>query len=108
MTIYIDSDYKCHALPGEGLREFDVPFFDGKCQTFIEGYRYVPEDERWDKPNGTFFRGEMIAPWVPYQLLAAAQAAYEEGQATGSGGGSEALLAAADEAYKEGVNSAYD
>lgn len=106
MKIYIDSDCMCHTSPGEGLREFDVPFFDGKCQTFVEGYRYVPLGECWVKPNGEFFRGEMIAPWKDYSILAAAQAAYEEGQA--QGGGSEALLAAADVAYKEGVNSAYD
>lgn len=108
MKIYIDSDYKCHVSNDGTMREFDVPFFDGKCQTFIEGYRYVPSGERWVLPNGTFFRGEMISPWVPYQLLAAAQASYEEGQATGTGGGSEALLDAADKAYTEGVNSAYD
>ena len=107
MKVYIDSDYKCHVLPGEGLREFDVPFFDGKCKTFVEGYRYVPEGERWVKPNGEFFRGEMISPWAPYQLLAAAQDAYEEGQTTGTGGIDE-LVAAAGDAYTEGVNSAYD
>ena len=106
MKIYIDSDYKCHASFGEGLREFDVPYFDGKCNTFIEGYRFVPTGERWVKPNGEFFSGEMISPWKDYNILAAAQAAYEEGQA--EGGGSEALLEAAGEAYKEGVNSAYD
>lgn len=107
MKIYIDSDYKCHASNDGTMREFDVPFFDGKCKTFIEGYRYVPYGERWVKPNGEFFRGEMISPWVPYQLLAAAQTAYEEGQATGTGGIDE-LVAAAGDAYKEGVNSAYD
>lgn len=107
MKIYIDSDCKCHVSPGEGLREFDVSFFDGKCQAFIEGYRYVPPGERWVKPNGMFYLGEMISPWVPYQLLAAAQEAYVEGQAAGTGG-IEELLAAADKAYKEGVNSAYD
>lgn len=107
MTIYIDSDYKCHVLPAEDRREFDVPFFDGKCQTFIEGYRYVPAGERWVKPNGEFFRGEMISPWVPYVLLAAAQDAYEEGQSTGTGG-IEELLAAAEIAYTKGVNTAYD
>ena len=106
MKIYIDNDYKCHVSAGEGLRGFDVPFFDGKCKTFIEGYRYVPRGERWVKPNGEFFRGEMIAPWKDYSILAAAQTAYEEGQA--ESGGSEALLEAADVAYKEGVNSAYD
>ena len=105
MTIYIDNDFKCHVSDDGTRRAFDVPFFDGKCQTFIEGYRYVPSGERWVKPNGTFFRGEMISPWVSYPLLAAAQAAYEEGQAEG---GTAALLAEAQAAYEEGVNSAYD
>ena len=104
MTIYIDNDFKCHVSNDGTMRAFDVPFFDGKCQTFIEGYRYVPSGERWVQPNGKFFRGEMLAPWVPYQLLAAAQAAYEEGQATGTGG-IEELLGAAATAYTEGVNS---
>ena len=104
MIIYIDPVYKCHVANDGTMREFDVPFFDGKCQTFIEGYRYVPEGERWVKPNGTVFQGEMIAPWAPYRLLAAVQDAYEEGQATGTGGIDE-LVAAAGEAYTEGVNS---
>ena len=77
MKIYIDSDYKCHVLPGEGLREFDVPFFDGKCQTFIEGYRYVPKDETWEREDGEVFKGEMIAPWKNYTELYIAQLEYE-------------------------------
>lgn len=104
MTIYIDNDFKCHVTNDGTMRAFDVPFFDGKCQTFIEGYRYVPPGERWVQPNGKFFRGEMITPWVSYQLLGAAQAAYEEGQATGTGG-IEELIGAAATAYTEGVNS---
>ena len=104
MKIYIDSDYKCHVLPGESLREFEVPFFDGKCQTFIEGYRYVPEGEEWTRSGGVVFRGEMISPWIPYQLLAAVQAAYEEGQTTETGG-IDKLVTAAGNAYTEGVNS---
>ena len=80
MTIYIDSEYKCH-VTGDGTgRAFEVSSFDGKCQTFIEGYRYVPSGERWVKPNGEFFRGEMIAPWKDYDYLQAAQEAYERGQ----------------------------
>lgn len=77
MKIYIDSDYKCHALPGEGLREFDVPFFDGKCRTFIEGYRYIPADETWGRADGEVFRGEMIAPWKNYAELYSAQLEYD-------------------------------
>ena len=80
MTIYIDSDYKCHVSDDGTMREFDVPFFDGKCETFIEGYRYVPEGEKWVKPNGVFFKGEMIAPWKPYDQLYKAQLEYEKTQ----------------------------
>lgn len=77
MKVYIDPDYKCHVSPGEGLREFDVPFFDGKCNSFIEGYRYVPAGETWGREDGEKFKGEMIAPWKPYTELYKAQAAYE-------------------------------
>lgn len=80
MKIYIDNEYKCHALPDEGLREFDVPFFEGKCPEFIEGYRYVPSGERWVQPNGTFYRGEMITPWKDYNELERAQMQYELAQ----------------------------
>lgn len=77
MTIYIDSEYKCHLSDDGTRRAFDVAFFDGKCAEFVEGYRYVPEGERWVKPNGVFFRGEMLAPWKDYNKLWAAQAEYE-------------------------------
>lgn len=79
MTIYIDNDFKCHAEPSEGLRGFDVPFFDGKCAAFVEGYRYVPQGETWHH-KGTDFRGEMICPWKDYTVLATAQAAADEVQ----------------------------
>lgn len=107
--LYIDTEYKCHANPAEGFREItdDTEFFNGKCDAFIEGYRYVPAGECYVAPNGRFFRGKMICPWADYKLLAFAQAAYEEGQATGTGGIDE-LLAAAGDAYTEGVNTAYD
>ena len=77
MKIYIDNDYKCHAIPAEGLREFDVPFFDSKCDAFIEGYRYVPADEEWTRADGEVFRGEMIAPWKNYAELYIAQLEYD-------------------------------
>lgn len=78
MTVYINDDYQCHAAPGEGLREVESPFFDGKCRRFIEGYRYVPEGETWVREDGVVFTGEMIAPLVDYTILAAYQQQYEE------------------------------
>lgn len=79
MKIYIDSECICHTENPQGaFREFEVPFFDGKCRTFIEGYRYVPEGENWTRSDGVVFTGEMIAPWKDYALLDAAQRLYEQ------------------------------
>lgn len=78
MKIYIDSDYRCHTSnPDENFREFDVPYFDDKCNEFIEGYRYVPSGETWTRSDGVEFEGEMVAPAVDYEPLGIAQAQYE-------------------------------
>lgn len=82
MTIYIDADFKCHTAAADGLRAFDVDFFDGKCRAYIEGYRYIPADESWTRADGTVFTGEMVTPWRDYAALAAAQAGYAEAQST--------------------------
>ena len=81
MTIYIDSDYKCHLSDDGTRRAFDVPFFDGKCTEFIEGYRYVPSGETWTRADGEVFTGEMIAPLRGYNELAAIQTAVDRTQA---------------------------
>ena len=77
MKIHIDSDYRCHVSNDGTMREFDVPFFDGKCDAFIQGYRYVPKDETWEREDGEVFTGEMIAPWQNYLGLYMAQLMYE-------------------------------
>ena len=81
MTIYIDSDYKCHLSDDAPRRAFDVPFFDGKCAEFVEGYRYVPDGETWTRADGQPFTGEMITPWRDYSSLATIQAAVDRTQA---------------------------
>lgn len=81
MTIYIDNDYKCHTTDDGTRRAFDVPFFDGKCDEFVEGYRYVPSGETWTRPDGQTFTGEMIAPRLDYSGIAAIQAAVDRTQA---------------------------
>ena len=59
MKIYIDEEKKCHATNPEGtFREFELEFFDGKCQTFIEGHRYCPKDESYTRDDGEVFHGE--------------------------------------------------
>ena len=81
MTIYIDNDNKCHVSDDGTRRAFDVPFFDGKCTEFVEGYRYVPAGESWTRADGEVFTGEMIAPLRGYNELAAIQTAVDRTQA---------------------------
>lgn len=82
-NIYIDSKFRCHSENTNGeYREFDVPFFYGKCAAFIEGYRFVPAEESWIRSDGVIFTGEMISPWKPYDELHAAQREYERAQLT--------------------------
>ena len=78
MKIYIDSDFKCHADNVNGdFRKIETNFFNGKCDAFIEGYRFVPAGETWVREDGEIFAGEMIVPWKNYNELDAAQRQYE-------------------------------
>lgn len=81
MTIYIDAEHKCHVSNDGTMREFNVPFFEGKCKTFVEGYKYFPES------------GSIYTPWRDFALLEEFQTQYE------------AQLAEAAAAYESGVNS---
>ena len=77
-TIYLDSDYKCHVSNPDGtLTAVETDAFDGKCDAYIEGYRFVPAGEVWTRPDGAAFHGEMLTPWKPWQELDAAQRNYE-------------------------------
>lgn len=69
MTIYLNADFICHLTNDGTMREFDVPFFDGKDKAFVEGYRYVPAGETWTSPDGRQFPGEMIAPAKDYNRI---------------------------------------
>ena len=81
-TIYIDSDFKCHVDDGGGMIAEETDFFDGKCDAYIEGYRFVPYGKAWTRSDGTVFQGKMIAPWRDYSELDAAQREYERQQLT--------------------------
>ena len=80
MTIYIDTDYKCHTTTADGLTAVETNYFDGKCAAYIEGYRFVPNGSTWTRSDGTVFQGEMVAPWKPWDELDAAQREYEREQ----------------------------
>lgn len=93
MKIYIDSDFKCHVAPGEGLREFETRFFSNVPDAYVEGYRYVPSGETWVRKepiydmnhevvgeSETEFMGEMVAPWKPWEELDKILREYEKAQ----------------------------
>lgn len=77
MKIYIDSEFKCHVAPGDGLTAVETDFFDGKAPGFVEGYRFVPEGQSWTREDGAVFAGEMVSPWKDWEELDGVQRAYE-------------------------------
>ena len=79
-TVYIDSEFKCHPVNDGTRKAAESDFFEGKCDAFIEGYRFIPEEESWTREDGEVFRGEMIAPWKDFNELDAAQREYEREQ----------------------------
>lgn len=76
-TIYLDSDFKCHISGDDTMTAVETAAFDGKCDAYIEGYRFVPGGKTWVREDGMEFSGEMVAPWKPWQVLEEAQREYE-------------------------------
>lgn len=77
MTIYIDSDCRCHVENDGSMRLIETNAFDGKCQEYIEGFRFVPEGESWTRSDGIVFYGEMVAAWKDIRELEKAQFDFE-------------------------------
>lgn len=77
-TIYIDSAFRCHLSDDGTMTPIETDFFDNKCDTFIEGYRYVPSGAVWTREDGEKFTGEMVAPCVDFVELDDAQREYEQ------------------------------
>ena len=75
--IYLDSDFKCHISGDDTMTAVETAAFDGKCDAYIEGYRFVPSGKTWVREDGAVFAGEMVAPWKPWQELDKAQREYE-------------------------------
>ena len=76
-TIYLDSDFKCHVTNDGIMTAVETDVFDGKCDAYIEGYRYVPSGESWTRSDGVIFQGGMISPWKNYSELDVTQRNYE-------------------------------
>lgn len=76
-TIYIDLEFKCHPYNDGTMIAIETDIFNGKCDAFIEGYRFIPAGESWTREDGVVFNGEMISPWKDYTELDTAQRSYE-------------------------------
>lgn len=76
--IYLDADFKCHVSDDGTYQAVETGFFDGKCDAFIEGYRFVPEGSQWTREDGVVFEGEMAAPWKPFWEIDVIQRSYEQ------------------------------
>lgn len=78
-VIYIDDNFKCHVTNEENLyTPVETEAFDGKCDAYIEGYRFVPAGKTWSRGEGIYIQGEAIMPWKKFEELQAAQEIYEE------------------------------
>lgn len=77
-TIYIDSAFKCHVTDDGTMTAVETDVFDGKCDAYIKGYRFIPFGSSWEREDGETFAGESISPWVDYTELDNAQRGYEQ------------------------------
>lgn len=80
MTIYIDTDYKVHLADDGTMTAVETNAFDGYCDTYIEGCRYVPAGRAWTREDGEVFSNEMKTVWQDWTALDAAQREYEREQ----------------------------
>lgn len=76
-TIYIDTDFKCHISNDGNMLAVVTDEFDGMCNAYIEGFRFVPHGESWTRSDGVVFKGGVVSPWRPLSELDAAQREYE-------------------------------
>ncbi len=78
-TIYLNKEFECSVTKkADTVQSIETDFFDGKCNAFIEGYRFVPEGAQWTRSDGVVFTGEMIAPFKDYTYLEMVQSVYEQ------------------------------
>lgn len=77
--IYLNEKFECSAYEkADTVMSVETDFFDGKCDAYIEGYRFIPAGHSWTRKDGVVFEGEMMAPFKEMAYLDAVQTAFEE------------------------------
>lgn len=59
-TIYLDSNFMCHAINDGTMQAVETNAFDGLCAGAIECYRYIPAGQSWSRPDGRITPGPFI------------------------------------------------
>lgn len=59
-TIYLDSNFMCHALNDGTMQAVETDLFDGICVGSLECYRYIPAGQAWTRPDGRITPGPFI------------------------------------------------
>ena len=77
-TIYLDAEFLCHTEDDGTRRAVETDVFDGKCDSFVEGHRLIPQGETWTREDGRVFSGPMRAPVQEHRILKAKQEEYEQ------------------------------
>ena len=78
-TIYLNKDFQCSVTEkSDTVQSIETDAFDGKCNAYVEGYRFIPEGQQWTREDGIVFAGEMIAPFKDYTQLEMVQKLYEQ------------------------------
>lgn len=80
-TIFLDSDFCCHANNDGTMTETQTDVFDGLCAGAIEGYRFVPAGESWARSDGQVFHGPFIQPCKPTEVIDGIQRQHEADEA---------------------------
>lgn len=78
--IYLDINdgFKCYTTDNGSRLAVETSSFDGKCDAFIEGHRFVPKGQTWTREDGVVFEGEMVTAWRDTNELDRAQLEYEK------------------------------
>lgn len=59
-TIYLDSNFMCHAANDGSMQSVETDAFDNLCNNAIELMRFVPEGATWTRPDRRVIHGEFI------------------------------------------------
>lgn len=59
-TIYLDSNFMCHATNDGTTQAVESDLFDGLCSGALECYRYIPAGQSWTRPDGSIAPGPFV------------------------------------------------